>query len=138
MARGGKRNPTQGRSYGNRTDLLGKTPTPKIYGEGVEMQERLDAVPITPAPGPPQPQMAAPMPVPPGAFDRPTERPMEPLTAGLDIGPGPGSEALGMPAGDPDAEQLRAYLPALERLASLPTSTSATRNLVRRLRGAAR
>jgi hypothetical protein len=29
-----------------------------------------------------------------GALDRPTERPGEPLTAGLPSGPGPGPEAL--------------------------------------------
>lgn len=31
-----------------------------------------------------------------GALDRPTERPGEPVTAGLPSGPGPGPEALGL------------------------------------------
>jgi hypothetical protein len=41
---------------------------------------------------------AMPPPMPPGGFlNQPTERPNEPITAGLDIGAGPGREALGMP-----------------------------------------
>jgi hypothetical protein len=46
-----------------------------------------------------------------GAFDRPTEFPDEPLTAGVDFGPGPGSRSLGLPPvamGDPVLQELLA------------------------------
>lgn len=41
-----------------------------------------------------------------GAFDRPSERPDEEVTAGLPIGPGPGPEALGTM--NPTHDELRA------------------------------
>lgn len=61
-------------------------------------------------------QRAVPMgvpgtPLPPGShgpLDRPTERPDEPLTAGIPSGPGPGPEVLGGMAGDDVGLQLRA------------------------------
>lgn len=66
----------------------------------------------------------------------PTNRPGEPVTSGLDYGPGAGPEAMGgMP--DPtqqDIQSWRPLLPTLEYLASQPNSTASTRNFVRRLR----
>lgn len=79
-------------------------------------------------------------------LDAPTERESEPLTAGARLGAGPGLEALrlngdpyaGRGSGiDPDLIEISKHLPTLELLASLPGSSVATRNLVRRLRGAA-
>lgn len=72
----------------------------------------------------------------PGLTD-PTNNPNEPVTAGLASGPGPGPSSLNMP--DPtqqDVQAWRTYLPTLEYLASMPTSTASTRNFVRRLRSA--
>jgi hypothetical protein len=53
-----------------------------------------------------------------GTLTDPTNNPLEPITAGVDFGPGPGSEAL--PAGfggntlpDENAEIIRNYLPDL-------------------------
>lgn len=70
----------------------------------------------------------------------PSENPDEPVTAGLPMGAGPGPEGMQtMQAGpppDPDIQALLPYLPTLERLASMPTASVATRNLIRRLRGA--
>lgn len=66
----------------------------------------MDAVPITPAPQMAPPQASAP-PVPPGPLTRPTDRPLEPITSGLPMGPGPGPEALGL-GFDPVTETLRA------------------------------
>lgn len=130
MPRGGKRTPTAGKTYPNRTDLGGQVPAQAApgqpYGAAGEQMAAQRAVP-----------MAAPMiqPGAQGAFDRPTERPDEPITAGLDIGPGPGSEVLGLPDEDAqDLESMRTYLPRLELMASHPTSTPAFRNYVRRLR----
>ena len=40
----------------------------------------------------------------------PTERPQEPVTAGMDFGPGPGSEALNLPQERPLSETLAAMI----------------------------
>lgn len=72
----------------------------------------------------------------PGLLD-PSQNPNEPVTAGLASGPGVGPDSLNMP--DPtqqDVQSWRTYLPTLEYLASMPTSTASTRNFVRRLRSA--
>lgn len=58
----------------------------------------------------------------------PSQRPDEPLTAGLPIGPGPGPSPA-PPAFDP--ERLRRWLPALEIMAEMPDASDETRNLVR-------
>lgn len=42
-----------------------------------------------------------------GMLRVPSQRPNEPVTAGLTIGPGPGPEALGMPRGNPTGNTLR-------------------------------
>lgn len=50
------------------------------------------AAPAAPAAMPPQGMPSNPVQL--GDFTRPTERPTEPITAGLPMGPGPGPEAL--------------------------------------------
>lgn len=70
------------------------------------------------------------------SLDDPSERDYEPVTAGLPVGPGPGPEALGM-GFEPERDRLRDYLPMLELVASQPGSSSALRQLVRTIRGAA-
>lgn len=104
MARGGRRTGRPGVSYNNRTDLQGAQPvraaTGQPYGQAQAQQQAQRAVPL------PQQEF-----VPPnfGAFDRPTEMPHEPVTAGLPVGAGPGPEILN-PAGVADdyGSQLRA------------------------------
>jgi hypothetical protein len=67
----------------------------------------------------------------------PTERPDEPVTTGIAMGPGAGPEALMLPkAGDTseDRERILSYLPALETAALSPNSSQAFRNYVRVLR----
>lgn len=79
-------------------------------------------------------QIALPPLVPP---DAPTQRPEEPITAGLSRGPGPGPEVLG-PLTDPataDLAALAPYLPGLQLMADRPTASIASRNFVRRLIG---
>lgn len=74
---------------------------------------------------------------PPTGFDAPTQFPDRPVTTGIDLGPGAGSDALGLsaPKMDPaDRERLLSYLPALLAQANRPESTSAFRNYVRALR----
>lgn len=90
-------------------------------GEPYGMRKQLEAAQATiplpaagapPATGPqpPAPQGGAPVPQLAGAqdFARPTERPAEPVTNGLPVGPGQGPEALTSAAPDVIGSQLRA------------------------------
>jgi hypothetical protein len=149
---GGARAGQPGRAYANRSDM---TQAPRAaggqtYGEAAAQTRAQQAVPLPwiPPPGtgggaPPGPpgEAAPPAPgfAPPGsfgAFDRPTERPAEPVTAGAPSGPGAGPEALSFnQRADADLESLRPYLPTLELLASQPDTSVAARNFIRRIRG---
>lgn len=64
--------------------------------------------------------------------------PNRPLTAGLDVGSGPGSEVLSTPAaaGGPDPSVIlwASALPALDVIASLPGSSPQVRQFYRRIR----
>lgn len=67
----------------------------------------------------------------------PSQRPDEPVTTGVPIGPGAGPEALTLPSNqdtDEDRARLLSYLPALEVAAQSPNSSQAFRNYVRLLR----
>ena len=64
----------------------------------------------------------------------PTQRPNEPITAGLPSGPGPGPEAI-----DPrlaETAQLKKWLPLLEPLLNQPDTPQSTKALVSYIRGA--
>jgi hypothetical protein len=107
--KGGTRSGTIGQSYPNRSDLAGAKPAPistvpgQTYGKAAEQQAAQRAIPmagapvVTPSSPAPQPQQQPQQPhTVPGALDwlRPTERPNEPVTAGLPVGPGPGPESV--------------------------------------------
>lgn len=79
MARGGERQGRPGQAYSNRTDLNQpvRTGPSQEYGERAALERQQQAMPL--------PQRRS---VPP--INRPTERPNEPVTAGLPVGPGPG------------------------------------------------
>jgi len=113
--RGGVRTGTPGKQYAQRSDLNASTGRPlpvqtgpsQQYGQAAASARSQSVVPlapqsITPAapvPAPSAPTGQGPAPIPPGGFGdplRPTERPDEPVTSGLPIGPGPGPEALTM------------------------------------------
>ena len=66
----------------------------------------------------------------------PTERPQEPVSAGLPTGPGAGSP-FGAPSGLTQEEQarLRSYLPVLIFQASQPEASPQLKQYVRKLRG---
>jgi len=147
---GGKRTPRKpapvsgpGR-FSRRTDggPQGRRQLPDAaYGEQAAFQEAQAAAPMAgnsqaPAPG----GAPAPSPIEVIPFGAPSRRPEEPVTAGVDIGAGPGSTSLGFP--DPnervnqqDMEMYRAMLPYLEWMASLPNATPGTRAMVRRIKG---
>ena len=95
-------NPMQGVSgpgkFARRTDLEYR---PDAYGEGVQYAAEKAGAPLAKAPKSP---MLSQAPVVPtevstpalvGLFE-PTQRPDEPITNGIDIGPGAGSEVLGI------------------------------------------
>jgi hypothetical protein len=131
MARGGARSGRPGQNYGNRSDLqnaprLAPTAqTGQAYGQAGQQLAAQQQLPMGPPPVP---------------LSAPSTRPSEPVQAGLSTGPGPGPEsipALAPQTGpDPDLISLAPYLPALELMSTLPTASSASRNFVRRLRGA--
>ena len=94
-------NPMQGVSgpgrFARRTDLQY---SPDSYGAGVEMAAQKAGAPLAMAPKSPMLSQAPSVPAAPagpgvGLYD-PTQRPNEPITAGIDRGAGPGSNALMM------------------------------------------
>lgn len=109
MASGGVRQGTPGKAYTNRSDLNvsrqpAQAPTGQPYGANKAAMDAQRTIPL--------PQQAHVIPL-----DAPTQRPDEPVTAGLPSGPGPGPEAL-MPTGAlasaPDAD-MNAQIRALYR-----------------------
>lgn len=138
--RGGARNGTPGKAYANRSDLTPTAAPGQTYGQAGAQLSAQQAMPMGAQPGPsgPPPAPSAGPPVAPGslgAFDGPTQRPNEPVTAGADAGPGPGSEILGLPSTqpNPDIERILPALPLLERIASDPSASAGTRIFYRTL-----
>lgn len=111
------------------------------YGEQAQFQEAQGGAPMAGAPpsgGAPPQGGGTPVEVTP--FGAPSAKPDEPVTHGADGGAGPGLSSLGLQ--DPnqqltqeDMAQLRAYLPYLEWMASLPNAAPGTRTYVRRIKG---
>jgi hypothetical protein len=120
MPRGGRRTGVPGAKYPNRRDLSTqavRTVTGQTYGQAGAQQAAQQTIPLpqqapppTAAPQPAQPPDLSNLTLQPGALGplhTPTQRPNEPLTAGLSTGPGPGPAALGLPAPDPVVNTLR-------------------------------
>jgi len=124
MPRGGQRTGKPGTGYPNRTDLQAIRTAPAAqYGQrqaAMEAQQALRLPQVTqpgptsiPASGPPSapPAPAAPASapgMPPGVgLADPTQRPAEPLTAGLVSGPGPGPDNPALHWTDPDLIAIR-------------------------------
>lgn len=123
------------------------------YGEAAQQRSAMNAIPLpnqqqargpSPAPGgaaPSQPTSGVPSALPGapmvganGPLTRPTERPNEPVTHGLPMGPGGGPEALqgiGAAARQGAVEQ-GTLTHLLTSLASLPNATSAIKDLASR------
>lgn len=110
------------------------------YGDGQELLTQQGAAPMSgsttgvvggEAPAVPLPAMTT-------DLYAPSGRPNEPVTSGVDTGPGPGSEALGpqrVPDG-PSKERLMAILPILSRAAEQPYASTELRAIVSLLRSA--
>ena len=110
------------------------------YGENKELNEIQAMAPMSAAPGVPTsaPMMpSAPMAMP-TPLEAPTERPNEPVTAGMDFGPGVGSEGLMLPnqgMSEEDRQRTLLVLNLLNEAAKKPNATNATLQLIRQLRG---
>lgn len=102
------------------------------YGEQKEMMGIQQAAPMSAA----GESRAMPRIVP---LSEPTMVPDQPVTAGMDSGPGPGRSAIGL-ASDMqgqtsiDAQQLKSYLPSLEQAANMPGVPTSFVRFVRYLR----
>ena len=80
---------------------------------------------------PPQQAPPAPTEPPPGAFNRPSERQGEPITAGLSTGAGVGAPPA---ISEEDINQLQARAYALEALVARPGASRANRALYHKIR----
>ena len=138
MARGPLAGASGPGKFSKRTDMnMGSI----AYGEGVETQAIKSGAPLASTPDVRGARAAdvraaaAGAPVTP--LYAPTQRPDEPITAGIPMGAGPGPEVLGMNMNqdtEEDRNRLISYLPALEVAALEPNSSQAFRNYVRMLR----
>lgn len=116
MPRGGARKGTPGKAYSNRTDLSASM---KPVAPGQVNPTAAGGI-TAPAPQDPQqqgPQFAPRSPEDSPMLSAPTQRPNEPITAGLDSGPGPGSDALAINSVggqmSEDMKTLKQHLPML-------------------------
>ena len=96
------------------------------YGEGKEMREiqagaDMYAQPENPAP-----------PMPGGMFD-PSGKPDEPITSGINMGPGPGAKPPQDDSFTGDMTVVARYLPSLRRAAEQPNATNSFKAVVRYL-----
>lgn len=99
---------------------------PQLHqGQAGQLRERLNGIPLDQA-------------APPVGLNAGSQRPGEPLTAGIDSGAGPGSGGL-LPApqqlsAELTSEELRLAYPLIMRLATLPNATTETKILAQRIR----
>ena len=140
MALADSTNPMQGVSgpgkFAKRTDLEFQ---PQAYGEGVEMSALKAGAPLATAPKSPllsqAPQVAPAQAGVTGLFE-PSGRPNEPITHGVDAGPGAGSEALMMNQISQDDKDIVAkYLPSLTAMANAQDTPQSFRAFVSFLQG---
>ena len=119
--------------YSVRTDKLELGST--AYGEGIETQAILSQSPLAKTSDVrPTPTSSTKQPVTP--LYAPTERPNEPGTTGIDLGPGAGSDSLMMNQ-PPDYTNfntnIQSYTPVLSHVASLENTSPETRRAIRQL-----
>jgi hypothetical protein len=132
-------NPMQGVSgpgkYAKRTDLSYQS---QSYGDGVAYDAAKSGAPLARAPKSPMlseaPVVGGGMPV--GGLYDPTARPDEPITHGIDSGPGAGSDALMMnQIKQNDQDIVAKYLPSLSAMASAQDTPQSFRAFVSFLQG---
>lgn len=147
---GGYRAPGSPAAVSGPGKMSKRTDNPQIealangYGEGVAMQDLRSQSPVQP----PRKQTVQPSRggggaggMPPGiiGLDAPTQQPDVPITSGVDLGDGPGSEALGLPQGVEQtarADVARMHpglIEAYVRASMSPTATPSFKKSVRQL-----
>ena len=132
-------NPMQGVSgpgkFAKRTDLQFQ---PDQYGQGVEMTQQMQGAPLAKAAATPSAtntdvrqaaMKAAPQPL--TSLYAPTERPQEPITHGVDIGPGAGSNVLMM--NSPAQNQYMSAYDLIQTLAQNPDASPTLQYLAQRI-----
>jgi hypothetical protein len=107
------------------------------YGENKDLNEVQAMAPLAAAPAAPSIPSVMPAPQTPVPLTEATQRPNEPLTAGLPFGPGVGSEMLNLPnqgIAPDDRQRALLVLGVLQDSISAGTATQGTINLMRQLR----
>jgi len=132
MARGPLAGASGPGKFSKRTDLPSA-----YYGEGVETAAIKSGAPLATTPNvtPSSAPSVSKSPVTP--MFAPTQRPDEPITAGIDRGPGAGPEALMMnqPADYTNFNaNVKSYIPVLSYISSLQNTSPETRRAIRQLR----
>lgn len=123
--------------YAKRTDRQGAKQLPDAaYGEQKQFQADQAGAPMAKSPTPQMPRLNPMADVVP--LTAPTQRPNEPVTAGVDAGPGPGREVLGLksPVDNQlkDLSKLSKYMPLMMQFADSPESTGTMKAFVKYLR----
>jgi len=131
-------NPLAGKAGPGKFSVREDLPPSTQYGERKQMEEITQGAPTAKTRGSADPKLgrpANPMSAVTPLF-APSQRPEEPVTSGIDMGAGPGSEVLGMR--QPDDVNFRAnisaYMPVLTYIASQPDTSPETRRVIRELR----
>ena len=128
---------------GNARTQGAKAMTGGEYGDNQAMMELQTSAAMNASPTMPvSPSQGRPQRAPSGQsltqLDAPTDRPDEPLTTGIDMGDGAGSEVMyanNSTLNTEDRQRMIEALPTLAILAESPSASNAFRNYVRYLRG---
>lgn len=128
---------------GNAGTQGAKAMTGGEYGDNQAMMELQTSAAMNASPTMPvSPSQGRPQRAPSGQsltqLDAPTDRPDEPLTTGIDMGDGAGSEVMyanNSTLNTEDRQRMIEALPTLAILAESPSASNAFRNYVRYLRG---
>jgi hypothetical protein len=123
--------------FAKRTDRQGARRLPNAaYGEQKDFQQQQASAPMAKSLKPQNPMeslMANVVPL-----TAPTRRPTEPVTAGVDAGPGPGREILGLKSPAEvtlqDLSKLSKYMPLMMEFADSPQSSGTMKAFVKYLR----
>lgn len=119
-------NPLAGTSGPGKFSVREDLPPSKEYGERKALQDIIMGASTPSSTTQPQPRVVP--------LTAPTERPETPLTSGMDIGDGPGSEILPN-FRQTEADIITKYMPAMNAMASQPEAPQSFRLFVRYLQG---
>ena len=119
--------------YATRTDNLQMGSI--AYGEGVETQAIKSGAPLAKSPGSITPSQVMPKATPVTSLYADTEFKDEPVTTGIDMGAGAGSEAMQMRKEDDTnfRAAIQAARPVLAYVADLPDTSPETRAIIKQL-----